>query len=141
LVMHIRHGVHQDLYARITASLGGSTDRNAKAHFSARPLVSSAGISTVMHLGSALTMARPTPSRLVGGARVAMWARAAGRADAPRPGFWPETPSRVRGLGRAAIGCHTEAFARGVGAPSRCPRHHDQDGNTDIFHLAATLGR
>jgi hypothetical protein len=37
LVMHIRHGVHQDLYARITASLGGSTDRNAKAHFSARP--------------------------------------------------------------------------------------------------------
>jgi len=53
-----------------------------------------------MPLRSAPTRARPAPSRPVGGARVAMGARAAGRADAPRPGFWPENLSRAGGRGR-----------------------------------------
>ena len=45
-------------------------------------------------------MARPAPSRPLGGAWGAMGTRAAGRADAPRPGFWPEHPARAGALGR-----------------------------------------
>jgi hypothetical protein len=46
------------------------TNRHFKAHFSAVPPVSSAGISTVMDLGSAPAMARPVPSRPTGDVRI-----------------------------------------------------------------------